>query len=70
MRMIPVLLTVTLLPAAAAAQSVSRIGGSGGSPDVISSEQIRQTGLECQRPSKAAQVWPSKIAHLAEVTSL
>ena len=24
----------------------------------------------CQRPSKAAQVWPSKIAHLAEVTSL
>ena len=25
---------------------------------------------ECQRPSKAAQVWPSKIAHLAEVTSL
>ena len=27
-------------------------------------------GLMCQRPSKAAQVWPSKIAHLAEVTSL
>ena len=26
--------------------------------------------LFCQRPSKAAQVWPSKIAHLAEVTSL
>ena len=25
---------------------------------------------QCQRPSKAAQVWPSKIAHLAEVTSL
>ena len=24
----------------------------------------------CQGPSKAAQVWPSKIAHLAEVTSL
>ena len=46
MRMIPVLLTVTLLPAAATAQSVSRIEGSGGSPDVISSEQIRQTGLE------------------------
>ena len=28
------------------------------------------TSLWCQRPSKAAQVWPSKIAHLAEVTSL
>ena len=28
------------------------------------------TGRVCQRPSKAAQVWPSKIAHLAEVTSL
>ena len=27
-------------------------------------------GFFCQRPSKAAQVWPSKIAHLAEVTSL
>ena len=26
--------------------------------------------MHCQRPSKAAQVWPSKIAHLAEVTSL
>ena len=25
---------------------------------------------QCQRPSKAAQVWPSKIAHLAEVRSL
>ena len=29
-----------------------------------------QTVLSCQRPSKAAQVWSSKIAHLAEVTSL
>ena len=26
--------------------------------------------FHCQRPSKAAQVWPSKVAHLAEVTSL
>ena len=36
----------------------------------VSVESIFRTANHCQRPSKAAQVWPSKIAHLAEVTSL
>ena len=44
--LLAVLLTSVLFPAASAAQSASRIEGSGGSPNVISSEQIRQSGLE------------------------
>ena len=35
-----------------------------------SRKAFRGNGLGCQRPSKAAQIWPSKIAHLAEVTIL
>ena len=39
---------------------------------IINGLRRAEVGLAngCQRPSKAAQVWPSKIAHLAEVTSL
>ena len=37
-------------------------------PSVLTQQPDRLS--PCQRPSKAAQVWPSKIAHLAEVTSL
>ncbi len=34
-------------------------------------EKMRdRIAVECQRPLKAAQKWPSKNAHLAEVTSL
>ena len=44
MRKIPAFLTVALLPAAAAAQTASSV--SVGSPNVISSEQLRQTELE------------------------
>ena len=29
----------------------------------------RREGRFCQRPSKAAQVWPSKMSHSTEVTS-
>ena len=45
----------------ASPRGILRISEDGGEPlDVV----------YCQQPSKAAQVWPSKIAHLAEVTSL
>ena len=33
-------------------------------------ERYGNVGIQCQRPLKTAQVWPSKMSHSAEVTSL
>ena len=66
--------TVSIATAGWSATGLFKLGFAGfdveGVPLASAHDGVSKQEIMCQRPLKAAQVWPSKMSHSAEVTSL